>query len=177
MRLSALSLALAGALCLTGCSNLISLNPFVTDAQAVLDPSLPGVWIDPDQRLYTVRKDGTGYDIRYTNDSGEVIKFKGHLLISGDMKLLDLVSTDENPFLLQVHTPVRIWTEKSTLRMAFLDSDWLRQQAAQQLATAPAADHRTLMVAPGDAVREFLLKAGSDARAYRPPDDGLRRLL
>jgi len=167
MRLSALSLALAGALCLTGCSNVIALNPFVTDKQATLDAGLPGIWTDSeDKDLYTVRQSGSGYDIRFTNENGENVGFKALLLVSGDMKLLDVISTDDNAFLLQVHTPIRVWTDGPTLRMAFLDSDWLKDQAAKQLASAPT-DDRTLITAPGDAVRDFFMKAGSDAKAYK----------
>jgi hypothetical protein len=40
MRHATLSLALAGALALTGCSKLVSLNAFVTGQQAVMDPAL-----------------------------------------------------------------------------------------------------------------------------------------
>ena len=44
MRFPSLVLALASAVAMTGCSSLVSLNPFVTDPDAVLDPALAGVW-------------------------------------------------------------------------------------------------------------------------------------
>ena len=40
MRYLALILALAAAILLTGCSSLISLNPFVADASTTTDPAL-----------------------------------------------------------------------------------------------------------------------------------------
>ena len=43
-----LVLALAAMLTCTGCSELISLYPFVTDKEAVQDARLPGVWVDAD---------------------------------------------------------------------------------------------------------------------------------
>ena len=176
MRRFALFLALASVLFLAGCSSLVSLNQFVTDGEAALDPALPGLWADPDGGLYAIQKDGAGYAIRYTNKDGEASKFKARTAMAGDVELMDLWSADDNPFQLQVHTPIRIWVAGSTLRMAFLDSDWLKKQAAQQLPTTPADDNRTLIVAPGDAVRGFLLKAGADSKAYKAPEDGLRKL-
>jgi len=175
MRLPAVSLALASTLLLAGCSNLVSLNPFVTEKQAVTDPALSGIWASADGKdLYSIRDTQDGYDIRFTTDSGESVKFKARLMVAGEVKLLDLIAADENPFQLQVHTPVRVWTDGSTMRMTFLDSGWLREQAAKQIATTPAGD-RTLIVAPSDVVREFFLKTGSDAKSYGDPSV-LRRL-
>ena len=46
MKLTSMLLALAGALILTGCDNpaLLSLEPVVTDQEAVFDPTLLGAW-------------------------------------------------------------------------------------------------------------------------------------
>jgi len=165
-----LSLALAGAITLTGCSTLVSLNPFITDEQAVLDPALPGVWTDQDAKdTYTIRQDGTGYSIRYISDSSDVYQFKALLMVAGDVKLLDLVSANEDAFQIAVHTPVRVWMEGNTLRFAFLQSDWLKEQAGKQLPTAPAKD-RTLITGSGEAVKSFLAKAGADPQAGDDPE-------
>lgn len=167
MRIAALSLIAAGAFCLAGCSDLVSLNPFVTDKQAVIDPTLLGTWISDDGKdVYFVGESGTGYEIRHASDgSDEVTSLKGNLLVSGDIKLMDVVDPKKNAFQMQVHTPVRIWIEGDTLRFAFLDSDWLRTQAAQQLAAVAAGDGN-LITLPSDAVRSFFLNAGTDPKAY-----------
>ena len=54
MRIPQLVLAVAGTLMCTGCSEMISLHPFVTDGEAVQDARLTGVWVDGDD-LYIVR--------------------------------------------------------------------------------------------------------------------------
>jgi hypothetical protein len=165
-----LSLVLASAITLTGCSTLVSLNPFVTGEQAVMDPALPGVWTNQDgKETYTIRQDGTGYSIRYLSDSSDLYQFKANLMVAGDVKLLDLVPANEDAFQIVVHTPVRVWTEGNTLRFAFLQSDWLKEQAAKQLPTVPAND-RTLIIGPGEAVGRFLAKAGADPRAGDEPE-------
>ncbi len=170
MKHLALSLALAGAITLTGCSSLVSLNPFVTDQQAVMDPALLGIWTSHDGKdTYWVRQDGTGYSIRHLDDSGNAYQFKARLMTAGDFKLLDLVSANEDAFQIAVHTPVRVWSEGSTLRITFLDSDWLKEQAGRQLPTAPA-EHSTLITAPSEAVGQFFAKTGADPKAYDEPD-------
>src|ERR1039458_8604329 len=63
MRISQVVLALAGTLMCTGCSEMISLHPFVADGEAVQDARLPGVWLDGDNPMYIVRADGNGYTI------------------------------------------------------------------------------------------------------------------
>lgn len=165
-----LSLALAGAITLTGCSTLVSLNPFVTDEQSVMDPALLGLWTNQDGKdTYRISQDGNGYIIRYSSDSSDTFQFKAHLMVAGDVKLLDLVSANEDAFQIAVHTPARVWTEGNTLRFAFLQADWLKEQAGRQLPTVPSKD-RTLLTGPGDAVRTFFAKVGADPRAGDDPE-------
>lgn len=171
MKHLALSLALAGAIALTGCSSLVSLNPFVTEKQAVMDPALLGIWTSQDGKdTYWVTQDGTGYSIRHLDDSGNAYQFKARLMTAGDFKLLDIVSANDDPFQIAVHTPMRVWTEGITLRMAFLDSDWLKEEAGRQLPTAPVEKDRTLITAPGEAVGQFFAKTGADPKAYDEPE-------
>ena len=164
MRFTNSILALAGALAMTGCSSLVSLNPFVAEQDAVPDPALAGVWSGGNgDATYVIRPDGRGYTITYMEKSGAV-RFQARLMVAGDAELLDLVSADDNGFQLPVHTVVRVWASGNSLRFAFLDSEWLRAQAARQLTTAPTGD-RLLITAPGEAVRTFLLNLGADEKA------------
>jgi hypothetical protein len=175
MKHLALSLVLACAITLTGCSSLVSLNPFVTEAQAVMDPALLGVWTNENgKETYLVRQEGTGYSIRYFPDSSDSYQFKARLMVADGVKLLDLVSANEDSFQINVHTPVRVWTEGSKLRIAFLESRWLKEQASKQLPTVPAKD-RTLITAPSEAARSFLAKVGADPKACDEPEE-LRRV-
>src|SRR5476651_775218 len=99
MRFPSLVLTLAGAMLMTGCSSLVSLNPFVTDKDAVLDNALAGMWSgDHDGEIYTIRQEGAGYVIAYMDQSSQVIQFQARLMKAGEAELLDLVSTNEDPF-------------------------------------------------------------------------------
>ena len=168
MRISELVLALAGTLMCTGCSELISLHPFVTDKDAALDARLPGVWVDDDD-LYIVRQDGNGYAISYSDKkSSAVYKLKANLLKVGEARILDLTPAEEDAFQIAAHTPLRVWVEGATLRMAFLDSKWLREHASAELA-AQELDKRLLITSPQEDVTRFLPTYGADDRAYGKP--------
>lgn len=160
------SLVLASAATLTGCASLVSLNPIVTDDQAVMDTALLGVWTSSDGKdTCSVRQDGTAYKIRYLSDSSDTYQFKARLMVAGEVKLLDLVSANEDAFQLSVHTPLRVWTEGSTVRVAFPQTSWLKEQALGNLTVAQTKD-RTLMTAESDAISAFLVKSVADPRAY-----------
>ena len=165
MRFSSFVSATASALMLTGCSDLLSLNSFVPDKESVADPSLAGTWKGSDEEaLYIVLQTNSAYSITYT-DKKDTAKFQGHLMNAGEAEILDLVVERESAFQIPVHMIVRVWPKGSTLRWVFLDSKWLRELAVQQLASQPSGD-RTLISAPGEAVRDLVQKYGADTKAY-----------
>jgi hypothetical protein len=165
-----LSLVFAGALALTGCSTLVSLNPFVTDEQAVMDPALLGTWTNADGTdTYSISQDGAGYAIRYRSDSSDAYQFQARLMVVGDVKLLDFFSANEDAWQIPVHTAVRVWTEGGTLSLAFMESGWIKAQAGQQVATVPLND-RTLITAPSEVVRDFFVRAATDPEACDEPE-------
>jgi hypothetical protein len=168
MRYPSMILALAGAALLTGCSSLISLNPFVADGQTATDPVLAGTWRstdNSDKDLVVIQQDGSTYKIHYSDGKSTSLDFDGSLVRVGDAELMDIVSTGDTSFSIPVHMVVRIWPDAGTMKWAYLDSDWLRQQAKQSLATQPSGD-RTLITTPGDPVVQFLNQYGADSRAY-----------
>jgi hypothetical protein len=170
MRHIAFALALACAAGLTGCSSLVSLNPIVTEGHAEMDPALLGMWSNPDGKEgYWIRADGNGYRIAGIQDSSDTLKLTAHLMVVGDAKLVDIVSGNDDAFQLAVHNPARVWTEGGTLRIAYLDSEWIKEQATRQLPTAPTKD-RQLITAPGEAVAAFFTKYGADSKAYGKPE-------
>ncbi len=125
---------------------------------------LLGVWQDKDGKdTYVVKRDGNAYAITGI-DNSSTYKLEARLLETGDVRILDITAKDQAPCQFPVHMPPRIWLEGTTLRMAFLDSDWLRQLAVQQLG-AQKTEGLTVTGASADAVRSFLVRYGGDARA------------
>jgi hypothetical protein len=168
MKLTSMLLALAGAVILTGCDTpaVLSLEPVVTEEEATFDSALLGVWTDSQGKdLCIFRRDGDrGYTVNYVTGDG-VRQFTALLFQVGEARVLDLTPEGNDDFQIPGHAMVRIWTEGGGLRWAFLDTEWLRGQAAQLLPNR-VTDKKMLLTAPGAVIRNFLAKYGVDDRAH-----------
>ena len=166
MKFAALILTVSGALSLTGCSDLVSLNPFVTDNQAIQDPNLVGTWKSgDDDSLIVVQQNNSSYSVTYTDGKGMSLKLTARVFKAGDAELVDLVNENDAFLQVPVHAALRVWTQGSQLSWAFLDSKWLREQAGRELA-AQASGEAQLLTSPGETVRSVLLKYAGDEKAY-----------
>ncbi len=175
MRFKLASTALAGLLLLTGCTNVVSLNPLVAEKPATTHPALPGTWIDSDGKdTIVIRLNGPIYAVTYVEKSGTAYKFDGRLFKIGDATFLDLVTTNEAPFHIPVHFAMRIWIDRDTFRMAFLDTDWFKKQLAQHLSTEKI-DGRTVITAQTPAIQAFLEANAADDKAHGDPET-MRRM-
>ncbi len=168
MKLATLTMA-AAAVVLTGCDSgaLLSVDPLVTEADAVFDAGLMGTWGgtgDSDSAVCIIRRRAdAGYRISYVK-GGSAKEFDALLFRVGEAEVLDLVASPPDDFLIAPHMPVRIWLMGGQLRWAYLDSEWLRAQARQMLPHRPV-DQKILLAVPTAAVREFLLKNAADEKA------------
>ena len=169
MRFPMILLAVAGTLLLAGCDNpaLISIDPAVTDQAAVFDASLLGTWqAKQGGDLCVLRRgDGNAYDITYVSD-GSTRKFEGLLFLAGQARVLDLSPQDSDDFQIPGHALIRILSSGDTLQWAYLDTDWLRQHAAAELANRPRNDGKLLLTAPTAPLAAFLANYAADERAH-----------
>jgi hypothetical protein len=164
MKLSMLLPALAGIMCV-GCSTLASLDPFIAEQDAIADKTLTGVWQNAKgDDTYIIRQEDKGYSILYLSGNSTPARFHALAMRVGSAELLDLVSADENAFQLTAHYLVRVWPDGATLRWAFLDSDWMKEQAVRQLPTRKL-DDRLLISASPEAAHALMLKYAADDRA------------
>ena|ERR1700694_5375476 len=167
MKFATLALMTA-AVVLTGCesNSLISLDPFVTAQEAVFDAGLVGTWTDgqgDDPGQCIIRRNGEGaYKVTYVGGDA-TMQFDAVLFRAGDASVLDSTpAKKDDDFSVAGHVPVRVWIEGSQLRWAYLDSEWLREQASRQLA-GRSIEKRMLLVAPA---HDFLMKYAADERAH-----------
>ena len=167
MKLTQLAV-IAVTLVFTGCSDMVSLHPFVAENEAVVDNRLSGVWFDTDD-MYVIRQEDKGYSITYSDKKGsKPYKLEALMIKVGDAQILDLIPAEEDVFQVPAHTPMRVWVEGATLRIAFLDAKWLVAHATTELATQQV-NGRTLITAPSEDVTRFLLTYGADTRAFGKP--------
>lgn len=169
MRFPTILLALAGVLVLAGCDSpsLLSLDPAVTGQEAVFDATLLGTWEagqGGDLCIFR-RGDGNAYTVTYVSD-GSSRKFEARLFQAGQARLLDLAPQDSDDFQIPGHTLIRVLASGGSLRWTFLDSEWLRQEAAQQLPNRTRDNNKMLLTAPAASLRDFLAKYAADDKAH-----------
>ena len=168
MKLATLTMMAAAAV-LTGCdsSSLLSVDPLVSEQNAVFDPGLLGTWTGvghDDSAVCIIRRGGdSGYKIAYVND-GSAKEFDAMLFRAGETQVLDLSASANDDFVIAPHMAVRIWLEGAQLRWAYLDSEWLRAEATQRLSNRPAGK-KILLTAPTAAVEAFLMNYAGDDKA------------
>jgi hypothetical protein len=157
-------LALA-ALLNAGCTELVSLNPFVTEQEAVADQSLAGVWTSDDHTI-AIRLDGSKYTVTYFEKGPHALKFDGRLIVVGDVKLMDVVEDQDDPFVQPVHMLVRLWPDGHSLKWTFVDSDWMKEQVALRV-SVHSQDKRRVITASGDEWRQAIRKLAVDDKASK----------
>ena len=167
MKLTQLTV-IAACFALTGCSELVSLHPFVAEKEAIIDSHLTGVWFEEDD-MYVIRQENKGYSITISDRKGaKPYRLEGLMIKAGDALILDLTPGEEDAFQIPAHTPLRVWADGATLQIAFLDSKWLIAHANAELATQEV-NGRTLITSPAEDVTRFLLTYGADPRAFGKP--------
>jgi len=169
MKLTTILAALAASAILTGCESptptLISLEPAATAADTAIDTALLGTWEQPGDNVIAIVRaaDQGGYQIAILAGSS-VLGFQAKLLRVDDAEFLDLSPADDNDFRIPGHAIMRLWIDAGALRWAFLDTDWLKQQAARLI--AHSADGKTQLFSPSAAIRAFITAYGASDKAY-----------
>lgn len=170
MKLTPILAALAASVVLTGCDSptptLLSLEPVAAANDTGIDAALLGAWQSAgDKDLIAIVRpgDGGGYQIAIVA-SGSVLSFQARLLHVKEVEFLDLSPADDNDFRIPGHAIARLWIDGGALRLAFLDTDWLKQQAASLI--AHTADARMQLFSPSAAIRAFIDTYGPDDKAF-----------
>jgi hypothetical protein len=150
-----------------------SVSPFVTGADVAYDPKLVGTWGDKDgKESVVIVREGDGYDIAYTEDSGRTGRFHGVLGKLGSHRVLDVIPKDlpedrgglYRSLLLPTHGIIVIEAIDNNLTMRTLESE----QIKKLLAARPSLvahdlvkggvdeDLGIVLTAPTPEVRRFL---------------------
>jgi hypothetical protein len=156
---------------LTGCdppvASMLSLEQIASDQEVIAEPALVGTWTtgQDGKEFCVIRRDGDkAYGVMYFGGATPAA-FSARMFTIGDARFLELVPESDNDFLIPGHAIARVWVNGATLRWAFLDSDWMKEQAGQVLANR-SSDKKMVLSGPGASVRALIGKVGSDEKAY-----------
>jgi hypothetical protein len=153
-----------------------SLHPLFTEKDLIFDPDLIGTWVDEDgKNTWTFQKSGeNSYELVYTENE-EPAKFQAHLLKLGDFLFLD-VSPEEldrknglyRGLFIPTHGFARIWIEGDSVRLAYLDPDWLVHMVDSKKISIghDFIDKTIILTAQTKDLQKFALKYAEDDKAF-----------
>ena len=186
--------ALAAMTCL---SCVVSLLPLFDDGYLVSASGLLGIWKAADgadtwtfekadgmEYLLTQRQaeydleGSAGPETPSTKVPGDTVRLRARLGRLGAGLFLDLVPANKgvpavrndlyNAHMVPGHTLARVWLEKDSLRIVFLDEDWLTEaiKDGRIALTHVETGGFLVLTAPTSGLQAFILKFGEDKRAF-----------
>ena len=153
---------LAAALLITGCGDLLTLHSLYTDKDDLLDASFEGTWETKDQRLTVTRAD-SGYRVTLADkeDPSDAGKFEAHLVDVAGVRFADIIGPDAVG-----HMLIKVQVVGSQLRMAFWDSEWLRQRITYEEADIANGRKQPILTVHTKDLRALVAKYAGEPKAY-----------
>jgi hypothetical protein len=178
---------------MTWLSCVVSLLPLFDDGYLISEPGLVGTWKVPDTADTWAFEKAEGMEYLLTQrqveygpekhpDSkkvpGDTVRFKARLGRLGAGLFLDLIPAEKdnpvvhndlyNAHMIPGHTLARVWLDKDSLRIVFLDEDWLTEaiKDGRIALTHVETEGWRVLTAPTSQLQAFILKYGGDKRAF-----------
>jgi hypothetical protein len=161
-------------LLLPGCTDLLSVHPLATSETAAFDATLLGQWSHSDDDGVTVawiRPGSPGakdYDILWVpaKPDESPLRLKGRLVKIGGRRVFDLVKTERPDMAVPGHFFMLVETNADELKLHWLDSEWLRNQAVQPGGPAHVmVDSKPVITAGSKELAAFMEKHCLDPKA------------
>jgi hypothetical protein len=182
-------------------SCVVSLQPLFEDRYLVFEPGLAGTWKAADsadtwtfekakdneyvliQRQAEYESDKSPSKEQVKKAPGDAVRFRTRLGRLGGHLFFDFIPADEgnpevrndwyNAHMIPAHTLARVWLEKDSLKIVFLDQEWISKALKSgQVKLAYVDTGKWLVItAPTKELRAFILKYAEDAKAF-PSDSG-----
>ncbi len=183
MRTTRILLAFAAVLLMSGC--VPSLHPLYTDGDLVLAPHLEGTWVETNgEDTWTFQK-GSGDDYKLIQkEKGAPGNFDVHLVKLGKFLFLDIYPQEpdiENGFykghLIRAHTFANMELDGTTLRIAMLDPDRLKDSMGRGEVKIPheRLGGEIVLTASTVELQSFVRKCAEEGKIFGDPTELQRR--
>ena len=162
MRRSKIALLLTIGVATTACGDLLSLHGLYKPESQVFDSTVEGAWEREDDRLF-VQRSTDGYSVRAEDkrDASDVLRYEVHLADVNGVRFADLRQEDTIG-----HMLVRVRVVNGELRLAFLETAWLRDRIPHESADVERGQTRTVLTIPTEKLRELVSRFALEPRAY-----------
>jgi len=177
---------------MTSLSCVVSLLPLFDDGYLVSEPGLLGTWKlangadtwsfeKAEGMEYLLTQSQVEYDQEYPESKkvpGDTARFRARLGRLGEGLFLDLTPAEKdnpevrndlyNAHMVPGHTLARIWLDQDSLRIVFLDEEWLTEaiKDGRIVLTHVEAKGWLVLTAPTSGLQTFILKYGEDKKAF-----------
>jgi hypothetical protein len=153
---------LGATLLATGCGDLISLHALYTAQDRVFDAKLEGKWDDKDNWLI-VERAGDGYDVTLESKKHltDPSKFEMRLVDIAGVRFADLLPSDTLG-----HMFLKLRVTEGELRLAFMDSEWLRKRIPHEEADLVNHRKQDVLTAHTPELRNLVAKYAAEPKAY-----------
>jgi len=165
-------LLLIGALLTSGCFDLMSLHSLHTAQDRLVDPAIEGRWATDDGRLQIQKSDNT-YLATYQDakNSTEKVEYEVHLVDLNGVRFADVARTDD----VVGHAILRVQVNGNELRLAFMDSEWLRGQVPHEDADLTGGSTLAMLTMSAADLRKMVTRFAREPRAFDEHEVVFRR--
>jgi hypothetical protein len=156
---------------MTGCGSVVSNSPLYSDGNVAQDPGLIGTWqaVSGDDILVVRQADNQAYTVLYTSmkDSASTMLFEVRLVDLQGARFGDL-ERDTSGWTVPGHSIAKVSRAGDTLTLAFLDSDWLKQEIMNERPAATGLTRGDLVVLPDStaSLQQMARRYASEPRAW-----------
>jgi hypothetical protein len=150
-------------LLMVGCGDLLSLHALYTNTDQVFDPTIEGKWERTSDSI-SVKRTGDMYELLLQNRPAtkeEPTKFELHLVDVQGVRFADLLAADQIG-----HMILRVRQSGGELHVAFMDSQWLRQQAPHDEADIELGRKQAIFTVPTPQLKKLVAKYALEEKAY-----------
>jgi hypothetical protein len=147
---------------MVGCGDLLALHALYTKDTQVFDPSIEGKWENADNSM-VVKRMGDLYQVLLQAKPvhGEPTKFELHLLDLQGVRFADLEAADQIG-----HMILRVRQEAGQLKIAFMDSKWLRETVPHDEADIELGSKQAILTVPTPELKKLVAKYAHEEKAY-----------
>jgi hypothetical protein len=177
MKHAVIAIAIASLLLVSGCVQ--SLQPLYTESTTITDSTLIGRWVDEKEGNVWQFSQGEGrsYVLEYTEDNAPS-SFEIHIVRLGRFRFVDFFPNEANianelykNHLLPTHSFARLVQHGDTLKLFFLNHEWIKRMAGKKRLTIPAQSVNGRYVLTGSTLQlqAFVREIASRKDAFMEP--------
>jgi hypothetical protein len=156
-----------------------SLFPLFTEKDLASLPAITGTWVNGKGETFSFQRVGDkGYDVVLRDENGNTGTYKVQLGRLGKFWFLDSFpgGKGHDHHMIAAHIISKMWLDGDSLRIAFLESDWLKQMIDSGKLNIPhvTLQNEIILTASTEALQQLVLRFADDDNVFPKPEKLVR---